>query len=163
MLVLSLVESLFILPAHLAHVDLESRGIWTWLSAIPRRISDGLDWFIEQIYVPIARFSAHYRYSTTAFALVTLMMIGGVVSGGFIGFSFMPRLQSDVVMAKFDSRRLTFEQSKNIRDIAVQAAQQTVDEFRLKTSFAGSTRRQAAAWVVVVVLAPEDPHRVPIS
>ncbi|MEE2787929.1 MAG: efflux RND transporter permease subunit [Myxococcota bacterium] len=137
-LILSLVESLFILPAHLAHVDLDKGGFWAWLSIIPRRISNGLDWFIERVYVPIARFSAQYRYSTTAFALVTLMMVGGVVSGGLIGFSFMPRLQRDVVVGKFRFPvGSTFEQSKKIRDKAVQTAQATIDAFEAQDVIRG--------------------------
>ena len=109
-----------------------------WLAIVPGRISSGLDWFIDKIYVPIARVSAEYRYTTLAAALATLMLTAGFVAGGQIGFSFMPRLQSDVVNARF---RLpvgsTFEKSKAIRDKAVETARKTIESFQAKDVIRG--------------------------
>ncbi len=98
-LFISLIESVFILPAHLAHSKQESRGL---LGAIIRqqlKVSRLLERFIDGVYVPLARVSARHRYATMALAMATLIMTVGAVRGGFFSFSFLPKLESDFVTA----------------------------------------------------------------
>jgi len=96
---ISLVESVFILPAHLAHSKQETTGI---LGAVIRqqlKFSRLLERFIDNVYVPLARLSARHRYATMALAMATLIMTVGAVRGGFFSFSFLPKLESDFVTA----------------------------------------------------------------
>ena len=128
-LILSLVESLYILPAHLAHSKAHESGIIALLSYWPNKVSKGLERFVERAYMPLARLCARYRYITLALALVSLMLTAGYVAG-VMRFTFLPKIESDFVVA---SARLpvdaTFEQTKLIRDRLVKGAKATIAQY----------------------------------
>lgn len=93
----SLVESLWILPAHLKHYRPRDRGNrWVRLQTA---IADGLEAFIERFYRPVVRRALEYRYVTIAVALTTLLITGGLVGGGFLRFVFFPAVESDYISA----------------------------------------------------------------
>ncbi len=98
-LMLSLVESLLILPAHLAHGSREAGGVLGWLNRQQRKFSDGLDRFIERLYVPAAHWIARSRYLVAAGALATLAATAGLAAGGFIKFGFFPKIEGDIASA----------------------------------------------------------------
>lgn len=98
-LMLSLVESLLILPAHLAHGSREAWGPIGWLNRQQRKFSHGLDRFIERAYVPFAHFIAKNRYLVAAAALAVLVMTVGLGAGGFIKFGFFPKIEGDLTRA----------------------------------------------------------------
>ncbi len=96
-LFISLLESLFILPAHLAHSK-QSRG--GWMKAIDRaqgKIAAGLDWMIARTYVPIVKAATRRRYLTLAISLSLLLTTCGLVGGGHVKRSFMPEIEGDTV------------------------------------------------------------------
>ncbi len=104
-LLLSLVESLWVLPAHLSH-----RMPW-WLRILLApvllplqlvyrlRADKGLAWFVAQIYRPLLRRALAYRYVTIAVAVATLIASFGLLAGGRVQFSFLPKVESDVITA----------------------------------------------------------------
>ena len=95
----SLIESLFILPAHLSHQDTPNQ-FWTLLNR-PRLFFSGLlQTFIDRIYQPAVRAAISYRYATLMTGLAALILALGAVAGGHIQFSFMPRIDADVVTAQ---------------------------------------------------------------
>jgi multidrug efflux pump subunit AcrB len=103
-LVFSLVESLFILPAHLAHVrhkQGKSRFGLPW-KRLQARFTDWLSWLIERVYKPALDLGLRYRYATTAFATATLLITAGVVGAGWIKFVFFPKVESDFVSASLE-------------------------------------------------------------
>ncbi|MEE2644121.1 MAG: efflux RND transporter permease subunit [Myxococcota bacterium] len=99
-LIISLVESLFILPAHLAHSKSQRkdrpRGL---LRRFQESVGRVLNIVIERFYQPILRFSVRHRYSALAFAFALLLWSVGVVKGGHLQFTFMPKVEGDVVRA----------------------------------------------------------------
>ncbi|MEE2757928.1 MAG: efflux RND transporter permease subunit [Myxococcota bacterium] len=125
-LVLSLVESLLILPAHLAHSQPRDTGVIAAIARWPSKVSRGLERFIKGVYVPIARLCARHRYTTVAFALATVLLTAGYVRG-VMRFTFLPKIESDFVVA---SARLpvdgTFERTKAIRDRLVAGAKAAI-------------------------------------
>lgn len=103
-LAFSLVESLLILPAHLSKLKHDEehqrkgfRGSW-------RRFQgwfDGrLKWFIERAYRPSLKLGLQYRYVTLAIGVATLMITVGFVVGGYVKFTFMPKVDADNVIAR---------------------------------------------------------------
>jgi multidrug efflux pump subunit AcrB len=97
---LSLIESMFILPAHLAHTKLnEPRGLIGAIYRIQRRFADALQTFIESWYEPALRRMLLWRYVTLAVATVALIGTFGLVAGKRIDFIFLPRIESEVVIA----------------------------------------------------------------
>lgn len=100
-LMISLLESLFILPAHLGHTKpIHRTGIRGWLHHQQEKISRGLAWLIRKTYEPVAKLALNNRYVTVAAAIAMLVGAVGLVAGGRINFTFMPRVDSDLVSVK---------------------------------------------------------------
>ena len=103
-LAFSLVESLLILPNHLSHLTHEKserRG-----GPIRRRwqrfrtgFADGLARFVDRRYRPALDACLRWRYVTIATALGILVLIAGLVGGGWIQFVFLPSVEADNVVA----------------------------------------------------------------
>ncbi|MEX1013484.1 MAG: efflux RND transporter permease subunit [Waddliaceae bacterium] len=96
---ISLIESLFVLPAHLSREHKKSRFFDTL--AIPSKTFEKyLKKFIENIYVPQLKFAIHFRYITVSCGIALLILTAGGYFGGYITFSFLPRVDSDIVSAQ---------------------------------------------------------------
>ncbi len=103
-LLFSLVESQWILPAHLGHGrpadDTRSR---TAVGERWRRFQDGfasgLEAFIDGPYRRRLETSLHWRYTTLALGIAMLACAFAVVASGHLRFTFFPALQSDYVTA----------------------------------------------------------------
>ena len=99
----SLVESIFVLPGHLAHRpsdDDGSRGLvvraWDRLSD---RFSTSLEWIARELYRPVLRAALHWRYLTLAIALTCMAVTGAFVASGRIKVILLPTDESDKVVA----------------------------------------------------------------
>ncbi len=92
----SLVESLAILPAHLNR----SRERKARRGSKPRKeklISRGLKWFIRGPYTKLATFCVRWRYATVAVGIAVLLLSVGVWKGGWIRFTFFPKVEGDTL------------------------------------------------------------------
>ncbi len=96
-LLFSLIESKFILPAHLSHLKAEKKtGIGSYFRRVQRVIADGLEWIIQHIYQPILELALRWRYAVwSMFFAGTLIALAIVFSGG-IRFVFFPTVQSEL-------------------------------------------------------------------
>ncbi|MBU0550554.1 efflux RND transporter permease subunit [Myxococcota bacterium] len=96
---ISLIESLLILPAHLNHMKSpgKERGFFALTALLQAKAGRFVDWLIYQTYQPILRRAVRNRY--TIFAAASALLIGtvGFVRGGHIDFTFMPKIEGDVV------------------------------------------------------------------
>ncbi len=102
-LLFSLLESLFILPAHLSHkrtkaLDERSAGSRAW-RRFQSRFGEGLKWVIRTLYSPVLEVALRWRYATLAIGISTLLLTAGLVAGGFVRFVFFPDVPADVVSA----------------------------------------------------------------
>jgi len=91
----SLVESLLILPAHLAHlkpVDPKSR-----IMRFQKKIADSLTWFAESIYRPMITAALRRRYLTASLFVGLMILTVGVVANGLVKSSFFPEGESDQI------------------------------------------------------------------
>jgi len=102
-LMTSLVEALLILPAHLSGEGrIFNRIMGPVLGPIERvqeKVQAGLQWWIAGPYRKSLEFALEWRYLTVAVALVFLFLSVSIVVGGFLKFSFMPRVDSDNMIA----------------------------------------------------------------
>ncbi|GJL62449.1 MAG: multidrug resistance protein [Nitrospirales bacterium] len=94
--VVSLIESLFVLPAHLTGKH-ETLGIWHSLSQPRIWFSEKMYRFIHHTYQPTLRTLITHRYLTVAVGIALLILSLGVVAGGHVPFSFMPSIDSEIV------------------------------------------------------------------
>ncbi len=96
----SWVEALFILPAHLGHARrTPGNAVSRVLVRGQRRVADGLMRFVDKIYQPFLRVCVDYRYATVAAAMALLMVVLAYAMSGRIGFILMPRAESDFAVA----------------------------------------------------------------
>ena len=96
-LLFSLVESLGILPAHLAHMR-ERRTSGTW-HRFQQFFANGLKTFVRTVYQPLLETALRWRYVTAAVGLSTLIVTGGMVLGGWTNFHFFPSIEADFMAA----------------------------------------------------------------
>jgi multidrug efflux pump subunit AcrB len=102
-LLMSLVEALLILPAHLSGKGtIFNRIFGRILGPIERvqnKVQAGLRWFINGPYRKSLSFALDWRYLTVAVAIVFLLVSASLVAGGFLKFSFMPKVDADNMAA----------------------------------------------------------------
>ncbi len=102
-LLFSWLESLFILPAHIAHsrrdTDEARNPMNRAWKRIQKRCSDGLDTVARKYYAPGLRVGLRFRYGTVALAVATMLLTIGIVGAGWIKFRFFPDVESDFVAA----------------------------------------------------------------
>ena len=110
-LIVSLVEALIILPAHLAHskalkpVNHSPKdglaGLFQKAFSKLRLVNTFGDyimkWLRDNIYSPTLRFALNYKFFTFAIFLVFIMLTFASISGGIIRVAFFPRIASDRV------------------------------------------------------------------
>ena len=95
-LIFSLVESLNILPAHLAHLKQRRLGPWGRFQAF---FANGLKWFIHAVYRPNLEMFLRWRYVTGSACIAILVLTVGMVLGGWTSFELFPSIESDVMSA----------------------------------------------------------------
>jgi multidrug efflux pump subunit AcrB len=104
-LAFSLLESLFVLPAHLGHrrrgaaTDDATAGTRNPIALVQRRMERGLQWFIRRIYDPSLERAIRWRYSVVAAGLAMLLTTGALTFAGHIRFNFFPNVEADFVGA----------------------------------------------------------------
>jgi len=97
---ISLVESLLILPAHLAHAKSGSRTrIGGWLHHQQQALSRLIARMIKEIYGPFLDFCLRYRYLTISIGFAFLILVLGYVASGRIGLVMMPKVDADEAVA----------------------------------------------------------------
>jgi multidrug efflux pump subunit AcrB len=100
-LLVSLVESLFVLPSQLARGRRRERSGRTigagerWREGFSRQLQR----LINGPYRRLLEFCLRFRYSTVAAALTMLLLSFGLVGGGVVKFRFMPEVDGDVITA----------------------------------------------------------------
>lgn len=104
-LIISLVEALIILPAHLAHskalapMEKQPKTKIGRAFAQLRRINEMGDrlmvWMRDKLYSPALRFGLRHKVLTFAFFAMALVLTIGSMGGGIVRTSFFPRIASD--------------------------------------------------------------------
>jgi len=94
--VVSWVEALFILPAHLGHgAGRDDRGRADILQKLRDSIAEWLRRFIDGPYARILDYSIEHRWYTLALGTVLLMLVLAYAASGRMGFILMPRVEAD--------------------------------------------------------------------
>lgn len=92
-LLFSLVESLLILPAHLAH----SKGLaQNKKTSTFRKLTESFYQFVTlKIYGPILKLAIEYKLTVVAIVIAMFMIMRGLITGGLVEFSPFPHIPSD--------------------------------------------------------------------
>ncbi|MCD4811963.1 efflux RND transporter permease subunit [bacterium] len=96
----SLVESLLILPAHLARGKKEGFRRQT-APKKEKAIARWLKWVIHGPYARLVDFCLRWRYATVALGIAILLLSLGMWKGGWMKFTFLPKVEGDVLRCSF--------------------------------------------------------------
>lgn len=134
-LIISLLEALFILPAHLAHISRKpvkavGRSVHQWQGAISRGASD----WIDTRYRPFLAMCLRNRYVTITSALMLLAVTGGYAYSDHLGMILMPEVSADEIEAGV---RLpvgtTRAQAASVANEITEATHRMFEEYDLST------------------------------
>ena len=99
-LAVSLLEALFILPAHLAHIsEKKSKGWVRRLEGWQESFSKKFSYLIETYYRPFLDLCLKFRYITLSAALALLLIVGGYAYSDHMGMIMMPEVAADEIEA----------------------------------------------------------------
>jgi len=109
-LVFSIVESQFILPAHLAHrkaspptdSTVDSSPLHAAWRRLQERVAAGIERFARQVYAPALDRAVESRYAALAIGASVLMVTLGLLASGRVATQFVPRIDGDRVVARVE-------------------------------------------------------------
>ena len=130
-LAFSLVESLLILPSHLAHMkpepDVADAG---WLTRTRMACADSLAWFANERYRPFLEKCLRNHAAVGGFFLVLLCLSLALFGGGYLKSAFFPRVNSDFIVGTVElPQGGAFADSQAMRDRVVIAAEAIKDDY----------------------------------
>lgn len=130
-LMISLFESLFILPAHLGLVRPNNACVPSGTNAVmrfQRYMAEGIVRFAEKIYSPMVGWCVKNRWHTFAIGIAVLLIAIGYVKGGHIPITLMSSADADwvnvEVILPFDA---PIEETHRVRRIIEHAAEDVVE------------------------------------
>jgi multidrug efflux pump subunit AcrB len=99
-LAVSLIEALFILPAHLAHSSGKSRfRITKYIEGWQQVFSTRFNQFVDTRYRSFLDTCLEYRYITLSVAIALLIVVGGYGYSDHMGMVLMPEVSADEIEA----------------------------------------------------------------
>lgn len=95
-LIFSLIESKFILPAHLKHIKVrgEKNKIGK-LEKLQHKFADGFESTILKYYQPLLKLALENKFTTLSLFISTLAIIIALIVGGWTKFIFFPKIPSE--------------------------------------------------------------------
>lgn len=101
-LILSLIESKLILPAHLAHINTHrdpSKGGW---SRVQHAADSGLMWFRDRIYKPLIEVVLNFRYAVILIFAAIFIFVVDMPFNGTLRVTFFPSIPGDTIRGDFN-------------------------------------------------------------
>ena len=124
-LIFSLIESKFILPAHLAHTQLDAKPRYLltrgW-AKVQNAAQAGLNWVRDSLYLPALHASLRHRYAVLVLFLAAGLLGLGLIGKGTIKTVFFPDVPGQIITVnlEMDSRApfsLTRDNVQRIEDL----------------------------------------------
>ena len=133
-LVVSLIEALLILPAHLSSkLSIGRNRLFDFIDRIRRVVDTRLKTFIHGRFARAVVFAVKWRYVTLSIALTILLITIGFIRAGYIKVKFFDSVEADNMIATLTMPQGTpFEQTSEIAQKIEDAARQVIDEFDSK-------------------------------
>ena len=162
-LAVSLLEALFILPAHLGHVSQRAVSpIGATVHRWQRAFADRFDRFVDQRYRAFLDLCIRNRYITITSAVALLLVVGGYGYSDHMGMIMMPELSADEIEAGI---RLpvgtTLDQAARIANEVTESTHRMFEEhdlFRVAEGIKTNVRGQSFI-DVEIVMRPPDEHQ----
>ena len=144
MLIISLWESAFVLPSHLAHthtgffrlmnvVLYPLRPLGLLLAWMSDRATELMDWVNESLYGPVLRFGLRYPAVPIAVALMMFLFTAGMIRGGIVPRILFPKADNNLLQASItfpdgtpaaDTWEATQRMEQTIREVSIEIAKE---------------------------------------
>ncbi|WP_417360446.1 efflux RND transporter permease subunit [Gallaecimonas pentaromativorans] len=144
-LVFSLIESKFILPAHLKHVRISHGESKNPLVRLKARFNRGFDNMVLNYYRPALNWCLRYRYITVSVFIAMMILVAGLVASGNVRFVFFPNIPSDFVQGRLEMVSGTASTQTNQTLEKLQEALWRVDD-RLKRETGNRVVKHVYVW-----------------
>ncbi len=126
---ISLIECLFILPAHLGHQRENGFRLFGLAHKWQQKFSHGFIRLVRAMYGPTVTKALRFRYVTVAIALAILFLVGGYAKSGRLGFTLFPKVESDYsIVTVVLPYGTPVERTEELHQRIVDAAQQIIAE-----------------------------------
>ncbi len=136
--VVSLIESLFVLPAHLSMGSVRRNSSGNGVHFYDKGriwVSKGLDRIIWGPYKALLTMALEYRYVTCALSVAILLLVLGIIKGGIIKFTFMPEVESDIIRVFIQLPvGAPVEDTLKVQEFVVEKGLEAVAEFRKRVT-----------------------------
>jgi multidrug efflux pump subunit AcrB len=160
-LVVSLAEALFILPAHLAHSRERKRTqIGGYLHKLQRGFANGFERFVDRWFGAVLTRCLRNRYVTLVAGLGLLVIVSGYASSSHMGMIMMPEMAADEIEAGV---RLpvgtTSAQAARMADKVTEATRRMFEEhdlYRVAEGIKTNVRGQNFVDVEIVMRPPDE-------
>lgn len=137
-LVFSLIESKWILPAHLAHMKyrpLEADKA-NFIEKFQMRFKEKLDYFIHNTYKPFLEKALIARYNTMATFVAVLILSMGLIVGSFVKLEVFPNIPSDFIQGNIT---MVDGSATHQRNSAIERVKKAVDKVSQENMFEGNS------------------------
>lgn len=156
-LLLSLIESKFILPSHLAHINTKrskTKGIWTRI----QHAADGsLQWFNRRVYSQVIEWALKLRYAVIMVFISLLILVAGLPMTGGVRVAFFPDMPGDTVTADMSMQNdASFGQTQTNLLVLEAAAKQADKELTLRYNEAQPESELGSELLSLQVIADSD-------
>jgi multidrug efflux pump subunit AcrB len=131
-LLVSLIESLGILPAHLSMKSTvsSSNGVVGFITKARSGFGTWLENFTAGPYTRILSVCIRNRYTSLAVAIAIIFVTIGIIGSGIVKFSFMPEVEGDLITASIKMPIGTpVNQTAKAQDFVVRKAEEVVEEY----------------------------------
>ncbi len=159
----SLIESLFILPAHLSHGSRPLVFPLNILEAWQARFSEKFETIVKSVYGRILAVLLSWRYTVFALGLALLLITAGYVTSGKMGMVPYPKVESDYAFCEICLPYGTPESKvRDVETFLVASAEKTVDE-NGKQNLSTGIFSQVSDNLIQIRIYLTDPEERPVS
>jgi multidrug efflux pump subunit AcrB len=162
--IMSLVESLLILPNHLGHLaeDYQPRGLWAWIFSHQQQFSRAFVHWVRHRYGNFLDNSLKHRYLTILIAILLIITVFSYVLSGRMGMTLFPKTEADyanvVVTLPFGT---PVEKTQNVVNQLTESARRVITktpdgDLLLKGMFAEIAKKGSHTAEVRIYLAPPE-------
>ena len=148
-LIMSLVESKLILPAHLAHMRVRKYEADTSnrLVRFQRGFSDGLYRLVDNIYLPSLKVLLRNRYVALAGFISILILSFGLIAGGLVRVVFFPDLAGDFMQVDLEMNEGTPAAATHANlDLLAEALATADERIQQERGFSAPVVRTVFSW-----------------
>ncbi|MFW5816352.1 MAG: efflux RND transporter permease subunit, partial [Wenzhouxiangella sp.] len=148
-LIMSLIESKLILPAHLAHMKVRKYEVDTpnRMIRFQRGFSDGLYRLVDNVYLPSLKVLLRHRYLALAGFVSILILSFGLIAGGLVRVVFFPDLAGDFMQVDLEMNEGTPAESTHANlDLLAQALATADAKIQAERGFDRPVVRTVFSW-----------------